>query len=162
MEQSAGNGRSQTARRRKQRRRDDGQAYFRSGAQVNVLPYIPAGESAMKLAKIPLLILLCATSALIAPAQQAPAKTESPNQTEQIAKREGAITGRVIGPDGQPAPDAVVSAYRISESPGSRQSAASDDAGNFKLTGLRPGAYVLSAGAPGYVAAEIPIENAIH
>src|SRR5215475_4321674 len=116
----------------------------------------------MKHAMIPLLILLCATFARIAPAQQAPVKTESTNQTDQSAKRKGAITGRIIGPDGQPAPDAAVFASRISERPGPGQSAASDDIGNFKLTGLTPGAYILSASAPGYVAAEIPAENAVH
>src|SRR5262249_52000573 len=34
--------------------------------------------------------------------------------------------------------------------------------GNFKLTGLSPGAYILNAQAPGYVASDVSTENAIH
>ncbi len=109
-----------------------------------------------------LLILLCAAFARIAPAQQAPAKTAPSNQIERSSKREGAITGRIIGPDGQPMAEARVSAYGISARSGSGYSATSDDDGNFKLTGLSPGAYVLSAQAPGYVTAEASTENAVH
>jgi len=116
----------------------------------------------MKHAMIPLLILLCAAFARIAPAQQSPAKTASSNQTERKPKREGEITGRVIGPDGQPAPGVRISAHRIGDRAWSRPSAASDVDGNFKLTGLAPGAYAIFAYAPGYVAAELPSENAIH
>ncbi|MGH9935131.1 MAG: carboxypeptidase regulatory-like domain-containing protein, partial [Blastocatellia bacterium] len=116
----------------------------------------------MKHVIISLLVLLCAAFAQTASAQEAPAKTAPSNQTERNSKREGAITGRVIGPDGQPAPDASVSTYRISERQGPGHSATTDDDGNFKLTGLSPGAYVLRAGAPGYIAAEAPTENAVH
>src|SRR5262249_46828194 len=116
----------------------------------------------MKHAMIPLLIILCAAFARIAPAQQAPAKTASSNQTERKSKREGEITGHVIGPDGQPVPGVRISTHRIGERAWSSPSAASDDDGNFKLTGLAPGAYAISAYAPGYVAAEFPSENAIH
>src|SRR5215470_14842626 len=116
----------------------------------------------MKHSMIPLLILLCAAFARTAPAQQAPAKTAASNQTERKSKREGEITGRVIGADGQPAPGVRVSANRIGESQFSRPSAASDDDGNFKLTGLAPGSYALFANAPGYVATEALTENVIH
>jgi Carboxypeptidase regulatory-like domain len=116
----------------------------------------------MKHAMIPLLILFCAADAQIAPAQPTPVKTASSNQTEQNPKLEGAITGRVIGADGQPMSDVRVYGRRISESPRSHYSVASDDDGNFKLTGLSAGAYILNAYVPGYVTAESLYENAIH
>jgi hypothetical protein len=114
----------------------------------------------MKHAMILQLLLLSAAFARITPAQQAPAKTS--NQPDRSARLGGAITGRVIGPDGQGVADAEVSANRIIEGPESRRSTVSDEEGNFTLTGLSPGAYVLSAQAPGYVSADLPIENAIH
>src|SRR5262249_3891908 len=66
------------------------------------------------------------------------------------------------GPDGQPTADAGVSSYRISEKIIFARSVASDDEGNFRLTGLLPGAYLLNAYALGYVAAETSTENEIH
>jgi len=115
----------------------------------------------MKRAVIQLLIVLCAAPAQFVFAQQPPTS----NQTGQSAarqKREGAITGRVIGPDGQPLAGAEIFARRISERGGSNLSVTSDDDGNFKLTGLSPGAYRLSAYAPGYINAEFPSENDVH
>jgi len=112
-----------------------------------------------------LLIVLCAAFAQLAPAQQAPAKTVTPDQTEQNStrrKREGAITGRVIGADSQPAPDAHVFARQISDKPRTQEAELADGEGNFKLTGLSPGAYLLNAYAPGYVAAEASSEYDIH
>jgi Carboxypeptidase regulatory-like domain len=114
----------------------------------------------MKHAMILLSLLLYAAFARKALAQQAPAKTA--NQPERSAKLGGAITGRVIGPDGQPITDAEVSAIRITDGPRTRRSAVSDEEGNFTLAGLSPGAYTLLANAPGYVSADLPIENAIH
>ncbi len=112
----------------------------------------------MKHAMIPLSILFCAVFAQIATAQQAPAKTAPSNQPERNPKREGAITGRVIGVEGQPMANVGVYARQLVEKPRATNSATSDDDGNFKLTGLSSGAYVLSAYCPGYIAAE----NAIH
>jgi hypothetical protein len=112
-----------------------------------------------------LLIVLCVAFAQITPAQQAPAKTVPPDQTEQNStrrKREGAITGRVIGADGQPAPDAHVFARQISDKPRSQEAELADGEGNFKLTGLSPGVYFLNAYALGYVAAEASSEYDIH
>src|SRR5262245_24379944 len=132
----------------------------------------------MKYAMIPLLILLCAALARIATfaqtahAQQAPARTAASNNTGQSANREGAnreganregaITGRVIGADGQPMTDAEVFADRIGERPGQGHFAATDGEGNFKLSGLSPAAYVLFARAPGYVEAAGPREKSVH
>src|SRR5262245_4422999 len=108
-------------------------------------------RSAMKYAITTLLIFLCAAPARTVLAQQSSAKTAPSNQAERSAKREGAITGRVIGPDGQPMAGAVVYADPLVERSRSRRpEAACDGEGNFKLTGLSPAAYVLHAQAPGY------------
>jgi protocatechuate 3,4-dioxygenase beta subunit len=114
----------------------------------------------MRHAMILLSFLLYPAFPRITSTQQAPA--ERPNQAERSSKREGAITGRVIGPDGQPIADAEVSATRITDGPRTSRSAVSDKEGNFTVKGLSPGAYLLSANAPGYVSSDLPFENAIH
>jgi len=116
----------------------------------------------MKHVMTPMLILLCAALARMAFAQQPPARTASEDQTGRRLKREGVITGRVIGPDGQPMADARVFAYQIGKRLESGHSATVDDDGNFKMVGLSPTAYVFSARAPGYVFADLPIEDNVH
>jgi carboxypeptidase family protein len=116
----------------------------------------------MKHAMTPILILLCAVFARMTPAQQPPARTASADQSGRRLKRENVITGRVIGPDGQPVADTRVFAYRIGERLGRGHSAMADDEGNFKLIGLSPTAYVISARAPGHVFADLPIEDRVH
>jgi hypothetical protein len=116
----------------------------------------------MKHVMTPMLILLCAAFARMGFAQQPPARTASADQTGRRLKREGVITGRVIGPDGQPMADASVFAYRIGERLGSGHSPTVDDDGNFKMVGLWPTAYVFSARAPGYVFADLPVEDNVH
>jgi hypothetical protein len=119
----------------------------------------------MKRLMIFLLIAVCAAPARTSLGRQAVANTAPSSQTERTParqNREGAITGRVIGPDGQPAPNARVVALRISETSGSWLSTVVADDGNFKLTGLSPGIYILLAHAPGYVSAETPAEETFH
>ena len=119
----------------------------------------------MKRVTILLLIALFAGPARITSGRQTPSSPAPSSQTERNParqNREGAITGRVTGPDGRPMADARVVALRISQRPGSAHSAAGDDDGNFKLASLSPGIYILLAYAPGYVSAETPSENAIH
>lgn len=119
----------------------------------------------MKHITILLLMALCAAPARTFHGFQDPAKTPPSNKVEgnpARQNREGAITVRVIGPDGQPMADAVVFAYRIDESSGPPHSAAAADDGNFKLTGLPPGIYGLEAHAPGYISAETSAETRIH
>jgi hypothetical protein len=114
-------------------------------------------------------IALCAAPARTSPAAQEPAKASPANRVEQnpaernpaTQSRKGEITGRVIGPDGQPIADATVFAYRISERPEEPHSAAVADGGNFKLTGLSPGIYNLAAQSLGYISGG-PAEGAIH
>jgi len=65
--------------------------------------------------------------------------------------RDGVITGRVVTDDGQPASDAVILASAIGSDMYGGGRTECDDEGNFKLTGLRPGTYKISASLPGYV-----------
>ena len=58
--------------------------------------------------------------------------------------------------------DARVFANQIGERRGSGHSATVDDDGNFKMVGLSPTAYFLYAWAPGYVFANLPIEDGVH
>ncbi len=109
-----------------------------------------------------LLVFLSVSFERLVSVQQSPVKAASSNQSEPSPKREGMITGRIIGADGQPVARVGVYAYRLSEIPGPGRSVVSDEDGNFKLTSLSPGAYTLFAESPGYVSADLPIENAIH
>src|SRR5262245_45902441 len=116
----------------------------------------------MKHAMTPMLILLCVALARMTFAQQPPTRTASADQTGRRLNREDVIKGRVIGPDGQPMADAMVFAYRIGERLGRGHSAMVDDDGNFKSVRHSPTAYVYSARAPGYVFADVPIEDNVH
>ena len=69
----------------------------------------------------------------------------------QTRKRSGAITGQVITNDGYPAAEATVLACSVSANASEFQKVGCDDDGKFKLTGLKPGAYIISASLPGYV-----------
>ena len=73
--------------------------------------------------------------------------------------REGAITGRVIGPDGRPMADARVVAFQM-WGPDRRIRRRSSSITVSTTQSLW--AYILLAYAPGYVSAETPSENAIH
>ena len=75
---------------------------------------------------------------------------------------EGVITGRVIGADGQALEDVEVHASRIGGARNSDHSTISGAYGDFKLTGLAPGLYVLSPRAPGFIVAGASTEHAIH
>jgi hypothetical protein len=86
-----------------------------------------------------LMTILCVTT--IASGQQ-PAPEATPAESR-------AITGRVVSEAGQPLAGASVSALRSSGSGGPRT--ATDSEGYFKLQGLDPGLYRLSASLPGYV-----------
>jgi carboxypeptidase family protein len=80
----------------------------------------------------------------------------------QSPKRKGVITGQVVTADGQPASEANVSAYAVGSSESEPQRADCDDEGNFKLTGLRPGSYIISAHMPGYVSLNDTSGSEIH
>ncbi|MGH9837338.1 MAG: carboxypeptidase-like regulatory domain-containing protein [Blastocatellia bacterium] len=76
-------------------------------------------------------------------------RAQSPSRTP--VTREGVITGRVVGEDGQPIARAKVEAYSIGVKTSRPQPVVTDVEGNFKLTGLAPAPYVLGTSIPGYV-----------
>jgi uncharacterized protein (DUF2141 family) len=70
--------------------------------------------------------------------------------------RAGAITGRVVGPDGEPAEDVGIELRRVQVVAGERRlqtvygsgTASTDDRGIYRIWGLPPGDYVVSAMPP--------------
>ncbi len=89
-----------------------------------------------------LVLLLCVLCAWVASAQ---------------SKREGAITGRILGDDGRPVAGVEVSAHRVGLKRGSEYSAISDEEGRVQFNNLAPGVYSLNASLPGFV-----VEGASH
>ena len=70
------------------------------------------------------------------------------DENKNAEPRTGAITGRVINENGQPLPHAMVF---ISVAGGQPRTAATDDGGNFEVTGLDSLVYYVGASAPSYV-----------
>lgn len=69
----------------------------------------------------------------------------------------GKITGRVIGEDGRPMPDAVVNVYRsYARMPGPPKTATTDSEGKFQALDLAPGLYTVNATLPGFVTTPDP------
>lgn len=69
--------------------------------------------------------------------------------------RAGVITGRVYDPDGEPMPNAIVEAQRMVYDKGHRElrtetQSESNDLGEFRLHGLSPGRYYVSAQSPNW------------
>ncbi len=93
----------------------------------------------MRLAALYFIACLFFSMSLIAHAQQ-----------ETRPRREGVITGRILA-DGRPVGGALVIAQSAGGKIGDLQTVVSDDDGNFRVTGLSPGAYFLMTQIPGYV-----------
>ena len=74
----------------------------------------------------------------------------------------GAITGRVVTADGQPASEATVMVYAIGSSEAESHTVECDDEGKFKLTELKPGSYIISASMQGYVSLNDASGSEIH
>ncbi|HKQ91386.1 MAG TPA: carboxypeptidase-like regulatory domain-containing protein [Blastocatellia bacterium] len=114
----------------------------------------------MRLVKALSLILLCAASVRVAIAQ-AGAKENA--EAAPQARRDGVITGRVVNDVGRPvagAPILVIkSGVKITSG---IQTSTADDEGNFKVTGLGPGSYMIDANVPGYVIARTGSERDYH
>ncbi len=72
---------------------------------------------------------------------------------ETQSKREGSISGRVVADDGQPMAHVQLIALGVGKSPitSPPQITNCDAEGNFKVTGLSHGVFLLQARAPGYV-----------
>src|SRR5215468_1372926 len=69
------------------------------------------------------------------------------------AQQSDAITGRVLGDDGNPVVNARVQANEAEARGPNRipHSTATDDEGYFRLAGLQPGDYYITANAAGYL-----------
>jgi protocatechuate 3,4-dioxygenase beta subunit len=64
----------------------------------------------------------------------------------------GKITGRVVGDDGRPMPDAAVYIYRsYARMPGPPKTVTTDSDGKFQALDLAPGLYTVNATLPGFV-----------
>ncbi|HVF56672.1 MAG TPA: carboxypeptidase-like regulatory domain-containing protein [Pyrinomonadaceae bacterium] len=81
------------------------------------------------------------------------ASDEARDATGRDAVASGAITGRVLGDDGQPLAAVVI--YAISRNPGATirppTPAMTREDGQFRIENLEPGVYNISTLAPGYV-----------
>jgi hypothetical protein len=110
----------------------------------------------MKRAEILLAPFLCAAITGICVVQLAtPLAAQSPpargKRPISSSKPDGVITGRVIADDGRPLSDVVILAEAIGVDIFESQRTESNDEGDFKLMGLKPGAYKIDASLPGYV-----------
>ncbi len=89
-----------------------------------------------------MLLLLC-----IAVHAQVPAS--APKSSEEPATITGTISGRVVNESGQPLAGAALFVRAVNSAFAARATA-TDAEGNFRLNGLEPGLYTISAGAPAY------------
>src|SRR6476659_6745348 len=93
-----------------------------------------------------LFCLLTATSVLFAAKSHAQQSNAGSSD-----KTTGTITGRVINSTGEPLAGASVSAYQVGRSNGRPGMTAADNRGEFKIDGLAPGIYSVSASLPGHI-----------
>jgi Carboxypeptidase regulatory-like domain len=81
------------------------------------------------------------------------ASAQSPDTTEETTSvAPSAITGRVIAQSGQPIANATVRVLRLNSSNPPRPVPAGSD-GSFKISGLEPGVFLVTASAPSFVPA---------
>lgn len=107
------------------------------------------------LALVVFFLLLAPTS----PAQtRAPSAAAAPPAAGE-SRAGGAITGRVLGEDGQPLPNVRVFASQTGGASGFSANAQSDEEGKFTLNALPFGAYLVNAFAPGYVLDPDPFDH---
>jgi hypothetical protein len=114
----------------------------------------------MRAMKALLLILLCA-----APVRVAIAQAGARENAEAVpqGRRDGVITGRVVNDAGRPVAGAPILVIRAGVKISSGlQTSTADDEGNFKATGLGPGAYMISTNVPGYVVPRTDSESDYH
>jgi protocatechuate 3,4-dioxygenase beta subunit len=90
-------------------------------------------------------ILVAVMAACVAVHAQAPSPT--PKNSEEVST--GSITGKVVNENGQPLAGAAVFIRGVGFAPGGR-STTTDADGNFRVNGLDPGVYTISANVPAY------------
>lgn len=82
--------------------------------------------------------------------KRAPVESAREGAGSEASRVSGAITGRVVGEDGQVLPSVAVMAYSAGASR-APATATTDAEGKFRLDNLDPAAYFVNAYAPGYV-----------
>ncbi|HLL71623.1 MAG TPA: carboxypeptidase regulatory-like domain-containing protein [Pyrinomonadaceae bacterium] len=91
-------------------------------------------------------------SALLAADASAQTRADASSVESRENRMSGAITGRIVGEDGQPLSNVRVFALRVGGAPAfSFASAFTDAEGKFALRSLASGAYSVNASAPGYL-----------
>ena len=85
--------------------------------------------------------------------------TSSDNQSDSARQRSKSITGRLVDESGQPIPNGAVYVRKAGPPSGPNRSLGTDDDGRFHADDLAPGAYFVSAYAPGYVPATETVER---
>ena len=89
------------------------------------------------------------TSALARPA----------DQSDSATRRESSISGRIIDESGQPLANAAVYVRKVGRQANVNRSIGTDQDGRFRADDLTSGPYLVSAYAPGYVAATDSVER---
>ena len=95
-----------------------------------------------------MLLLLCMGAHAQVPAS-------APKSSEEPATTTGTISGRVVNESGQPLAGASLFVRTVNSGFAARATA-TDAEGNFRVNGLEPGLYIVSAGAPAYTTASDP------
>jgi hypothetical protein len=87
------------------------------------------------------------------------ASAQSPDSTEETTSvAPNAITGRVVSQSGQPVANATVRVLRLNSSSLPRPVPAGSD-GSFKISGLEPGVFLVTASAPSFVPAPVDSDS---
>src|SRR4051794_37410576 len=96
-------------------------------------------------------LLIIALCVVLCAQQPAPTPTSTPRKADEPVTT-GVIDGRVVNESGQSMAGATVFVRAINSGGAGRQTT-TDIEGNFRVVGLEPALYVLSAGAPAYTMA---------
>lgn len=108
--------------------------------------------AAIKRRRRALLLFICLLVLTAGAARAQEAKTSEATEARAGASRTGTITGRVVGEDGRPLADTVISFYRpYAMGMSAPLTATSDIEGKFKVSGIEPGLYTAQAMLPGFV-----------
>ena len=86
-------------------------------------------------------------------AVRAQSPSPTPNNSEELST--GSISGKVVNESGQPLIGAILSVRGVGPIAAGR-STTSDIEGNFRVSGLDPGLYTISAAAPAYTIDPVP------
>lgn len=115
-----------------------------------VRAYRHAHSGIYPVALVLIVVFVFADSLLTRAQETTTVATDSARRADD-ARRKGTITVRVVGEDGQPVPNAIVSAFKHGASARNTFDNTGASTGRYLLTNLDPGVYLVSVFAPGYV-----------